>query len=173
MHTIQILANNLLYDLSQPAIPTDEVDPEQIARPRPWEMGSIARFILFIGACSSLFDYSTYLMMLYVFHCWAPERAALFHTGWFVESLLTQTLIIHLIRTQKIPFVQSRASPPLLATTATIMVIGVLLPSTPVGAYLGFVALPALYWPLLALTLILYVLLTQAVKTWLVRRSWV
>jgi Mg2+-importing ATPase len=173
MQPIQILTNNLLYDLSQTAIPTDEVDPEQIARPRPWEMGSIARFILFIGPCSSIFDYTTFLLLLYVFDCWAPEKSALFQTGWFVESLLTQTLIIHVIRTQKIPFVQSRASWPLIAMTATVMLIGVLLPATPVGAYLGFVALPALYWPLLALTLVLYVLLTQALKTWLVRRSWV
>ncbi len=173
MQPIQILTNNLLYDISQTAIPTDEVDPEQIARPRPWEIGSIARFILFIGPCSSIFDYTTFLLMLYVFDCWGLERSALFQTGWFVESLLTQTLIIHVIRTPRIPFVQSRASWPLIAMTAFIMLMGVLLPFTPVGTYLGFVALPALYWPLLVLTLVLYVLLTQAVKTWLVRRKWV
>ena len=101
MTPIQILTNNLLYDVSQTAIPTDAVDPEQIAKPRPWDIGSIAKFILFIGPCSSIFDYTTFLIMLYVFDAWAVEKAALFQTGWFVESLLTQTLIVHVIRTQQ------------------------------------------------------------------------
>src|SRR6185369_5148121 len=117
MTPIQILTNNLLYDLSQTAIPTDDVDPDQIAKPRPWDIGSLTKFILFIGPCSSVFDYTTFFMMLYVFNCWAVEKAPLFQTGWFVESLLTQTLIIHVIRTNKIPFIQSRASWPLIATT--------------------------------------------------------
>ena len=109
MTPIQILTNNLLYDVSQTAIPTDAVDPEQIAKPRPWDIGSIAKFILFIGPCSSIFDYTTFLIMLYVFNAWAVEKAPrLFQTGWFVESLLTQTLIVHVIRTHKIPFLQSR-----------------------------------------------------------------
>jgi Mg2+-importing ATPase len=173
MTPIQILTNNLLYDVSQTAIPTDDVDPEQIAKPRPWEIGSISRFILFIGPCSSIFDYTTFLMMLYVFKAWPIEKAPLFQTGWFVESLLTQTLIIHVIRTRKVPFLQSRASWPLTATTVAIMSIGVLIPFTPIGPYLGFTTLPSLYWLLLALTLLAYVLLTQAVKTWLIRRAWV
>jgi Mg2+-importing ATPase len=173
MTPIQILTNNLLYDVSQTAIPTDEVDPEQIAKPRPWEISSIARFILFIGPCSSIFDYTTFLIMLYVFKAWPVGKAPLFQTGWFVESLLTQTLIIHVIRTRKVPFLQSRASVPLTAMTAVIMLIGVLIPFTPVGSYLGFTTLPPLYWLLLALTLLAYVLLTQGVKTWLIRRAWV
>ncbi len=173
MMPIQILTNNLLYDISQTAIPTDEVDPEQIARPRPWEMGSIARFILFIGPCSSIFDYTTFLMMLYVFNCWGLDKAPVFQAGWFVESLLTQTLIVHIIRTNKIPFVQSRASWPLIVMTVAIMSVGVVLPLTPLGAYLGFGALPGPYWPLLALTLLLYVVLTQMVKRWLIRRMWI
>ena len=173
MTPIQILTNNLLYDISQTAIPTDEVDPEQIAKPRPWDMGSLTRFILFIGPCSSIFDYTTFLMMLYVFRCWPVEKAALFQTGWFVESLLTQTLIIHVIRTNRIPFIQSRASWPLMATTAAIMTIAALLPMSPIGPYLGFTPLPHLYWPLLALTLVCYMVLTQTVKTWLIRRRWV
>ena len=138
MAPIQILTNNLLYDFSQVPIPADDVDPEQIAKPRPWHMGEIARFILFIGPCSSIFDYTTYLMMLYVFNCWDPANASLFQTGWFVESLLTQTLIIHIIRTNRIPFLQSRASWPLMVTTAIIMAIGVWLPSSPIGHWLGF-----------------------------------
>ena len=173
MIPIQILTNNLLYDVSQTAIPTDHVDPEQIAAPRPWDIGSITRFILFIGPCSSIFDYTTFFMMLYVFNAWAVDKAALFQTGWFVESLLTQTLIIHVIRTRKRPFLQSRASGPLIAMTAVIMSVGVLIPFTPIGPYLGFTRLPPLYWPLLALTLLAYMLLTQAVKTWLIRRAWV
>jgi P-type Mg2+ transporter len=173
MTPIQILTNNLLYDVSQTAIPTDEVDPEEIAKPRPWDIGSLAKFILLIGPCSSIFDYTTFLMMLYVFNAWVVEKAALFQTGWFVESLLTQTLIIHVIRTRKIPFLQSRASGPLMAMTAVIMAIGVLIPFTPVGAYLGFTMLPTLYWLLLTLTLLTYMVLTQGVKTWLIRRAWV
>jgi len=173
MTPIQILTNNLLYDFSQVAIPTDDVDPEQIAKPRPWSMGAISRYILFIGPCSSVFDYVTFFMMLYVFGCWDPANASLFQTAWFVESLLTQTLIIHVIRTNRIPFFQSHASWPLIATTVTVMAIGASLPFSPVGPLLGFVPLPLLYWPLLALILLGYGLLTQAVKTWLLRKSWV
>ena len=173
MLPIQILTNNLLYDVSQTAIPTDDVDPDEIARPRPWNIGALARFILFIGPCSSVFDYTTFLIMLYVFKAWAVERAPLFQTGWFVESLLTQTLVIHVIRTRKVPFLQSRASWPLIAMTALIMSVGVLIPLTPLGSYLGFTRLPFLYWPLLALTLLAYMFLTQGVKAWLIRRVWV
>jgi len=111
--------------------------------------------------------------MLWVFDCWDPSRARLFQTGWFVESLLTQTLVIHVIRTQRIPFLQSRASPALLATTATIMAIGVYLPFSPLASALHFVALPRAYWPLLAATLFAYMVLTQAVKVWLLRRRWI
>jgi P-type Mg2+ transporter len=180
MAPIQILANNLLYDISQTAIPTDDVDPEQVEKPRPWDIRQLTRFIVFLGPCSSIFDYTTFLMMLYVFKCWnvaTPEAAAhsesLFQTGWFVESLLTQTLIIHVIRTNKIPFLQSQPSWPLMVMSVIIMAVGIAIPFTPVGDYLGFTALPPLYWPLLALTLLCYVLLTQLVKTWLLRRKWI
>jgi Mg2+-importing ATPase len=175
MAPMQILTNNLLYDFSQVPIPGDNVDPEQVARPRPWHMGEIARYILCIGPCSSLFDYTTYLMMLFVFNCWAPTAAneSLFRTGWFVESLLTQTLIIHIIRTNRIPFLQSRASWPLVFTTVLIMGIGMWLPSSPIAGALEFVPLPPLYWPLLAITLFCYVLLTQGVKAWMIRRGWI
>ena len=173
MAPIQILTNNLLYDVSQVPIPTDDVDPEQIAAPRPWSMHDLTRFILFIGPCSSLFDYTTYFIMLYVFGCWDPARASLFQTGWFVESLLTQTLIIHVIRTNRIPFLQSRASVALSATTVGIMLVGVWLPSSPLAPALRLTHLPHLYWPLLALTLLAYVTLTQVVKTWLHHRGWI
>jgi P-type Mg2+ transporter len=173
MTPLQILTNNLLYDCSQVPIPTDEVDPELISRPRPWDMSAISRFILFIGPCSSIFDYTTFFMMLYVFGCWDPAQASLFQTGWFVESLLTQTLIIHVIRTNRIPFLQSWASWPLIVTTAVIMLIGAWLPFSPIAPALGFTSLPPLYWPLVALTLLGYVLLTQVVKGWLFRKNWV
>ncbi len=180
MAPIQILANNLLYDISQTAIPTDEVDAEQIEKPRPWDIRQLTRFIIFIGPCSSIFDYTTFLMMLYVFNCWnisTPDAAAhsvsLFQTGWFVESLLTQTLIIHVIRTNRIPFLQSRASWPLIFTSACILAIGIAIPLSPLGSYLGFTPLPSLYWPLIVLTLLSYGALTQLVKTWLLGMKWI
>jgi len=180
MAPIQILFNNLLYDVSQTAIPTDDVDPEQLEKPCPWNVRQLQRFILFIGPCSSVFDYTTYFMMLSLFHCWnvsTPEAALqsehLFQTGWFVESLLTQTLIIHIIRTNRIPFLQSRASWPLLVTSSLIVALGVSLPFSPLGEYLGFVALPPLYWPLLILSIVGYVTLTQLVKMWLLKRKWI
>jgi len=191
---IQILTNNLLYDFSQVPIPTDNVGSQQTAKPRPWNMGEIAKFIVFIGPISSIFDYTTFAMMWFVFKCsqlglvpppelverFAPAvkpddtyAAALFHTGWFVESLMTQTLIIHVIRTNLIPFIQSRASWQLTMTTLLIMGIGMYLPYSPLASTLGFVPLPPLYWLLLLLTLLCYVGLTQVIKTWLVRRAWV
>jgi len=180
MTPIQILANNLLYDVSQTAIPTDEVDPEQVKRPSPWDIGQLTRYILFIGPCSSLFDATTFLMMLYVFNCrdiGDPQAAArsesLFQSGWFVESLLTQTLIIHVIRTNRIPFLQSRPSWPLLAMSAMIMTIGITLPASDLGAALGLSPLPWLYWPLLGLSLAGYVILTQVVKMWLLGKGWI
>ena len=175
MDPLQILTNNLLYDFSQVPIPADDVDPEQIARPRPWHMGEIARYILFIGPCSSVFDYTTYLMMLYLFGCWDPANKVVFQAGWFIESLLTQTLIIHIIRTNRIPFLQSRASWPLIFTTVMVMGLGMWLPWSPIGPSLfpdldGF---PGWYWPLLVVTLFCYVLLTQGVKSWIIRKGWV
>ncbi len=173
MIPIQILTNNLLYDFSQVAIPTDDVDPEQVAKPKPWSMNAISRYILFIGPCSSVFDYVIFFVMLYGFGCWDPANASLFQTAWFVESLLTQTLIIHVIRTNRIPFIQSHASWPLIATTVTVMAIGASLPFSPIGPLLGFTPLPLLYWPVLTLILLGYVVLTQAVKAWLLGKGWV
>jgi len=173
MAPIQVLTNNLLYDFSQVPIPTDAVDEEQVARPRPWNIDEIRRFILFIGPISSIFDYTTFFVMLYVFNCWDSSRASVFQTGWFVESLMTQTLIIHVIRTNKIPFIQSRASVPLTLTTLCVMAFGIWLPYSPVGPSLGFAHLPGLYWPILGLTLLAYVSLTQAVKVLLLRKRWI
>ena len=174
MQPIQVLTNNLLYDFSQVPIPTDNVGPQQITKPRPWAMGEIAKFIMFIGPISSIFDYTTYCLMWFFFKCSslglaAPPAlaarfaqpldadhtyaAALFSTGWFVESLMTQTLIVHVIRTNLIPFIQSRASWQLTMTTIAIMGIGAWLPFSPVARFLGFVPLPWQFWPFLAITL--------------------
>lgn len=164
MLPIQVLTNNLLYDFSQTTIPTDEVDAEWLVKPRKWAIDKIRRYIFFIGPISSIFDYVTFFIMLVVFKGLA--NPALFRTGWFVESLFSQTLIIHIIRTNKLPFIQSRPSKALLATSIAIVAIGAALPYSPLASILGFVALPAAYWPFLALSLLLYVLLTQKVKTW-------
>jgi len=168
MRPIQVLTNNLLYDFSQTTIPTDKVDADWLTKPRKWEIGRILRFILFIGPISSLFDYLTFFMMLYVFNCW--HNPALFQTGWFVESLFTQTLIIHVIRTNKIPFLQSWASWPLILSSVIIVAVGAGLTVSPLAGALGFVPLPLLYWLLLAIILVCYVVLTQLVKTWFYRR---
>ena len=168
MLPIQVLTNNLLYDFSQTTIPTDEVDAEWLTKPRKWAIGNISRFILFIGPISSIFDYVTFFMMLYVFNCW--QNPAMFHTGWFVESLFTQTLIIHVIRTNKIPFVQSRASTPLILSSIIIIAVGAWLTVSPLAQTLGFVRLMPRYWLLLGLILAGYAVLTQLVKSWFVRR---
>ncbi len=167
MRPIQVLTNNLLYDFSQTTIPTDEVDADWLTKPRKWEIGRILRFVLFIGPISSIFDYLTFFMMLYVFNCW--HNPTLFHAGWFVESLFTQTLIIHVIRTNKIPFLQSWASWPLILTSVIIVAVGAWLTVSPLVGALGFVPLPPLYWLLLAIILVCYVVLTQLIKTWFFR----
>ncbi|HME24540.1 MAG TPA: magnesium-translocating P-type ATPase [Acetobacteraceae bacterium] len=168
MAPIQVLTNNLLYDFSQTTIPTDNVDEEFLASPRRWDISNIFKFMMFIGPISSIFDYATYGMMLFMFHAWT--NAPLFQTGWFVESLLTQTLIIHIIRTARVPFVESHASPALITTTIIICAVGIALPFTWAGSALGFVPLPWLYWPLVAAMLLAYAVLTHLVKVWFVRR---
>jgi Mg2+-importing ATPase len=173
MAPIQVLTNNLLYDVSQVPIPSDAVDDEQVSGPRPWNINEITRFIFFIGPISSIFDYSTFFVMLWVFNCWDPARAHVFQTGWFVESLMTQTLIIHVIRTNRIPFLQSRASLPLILTTVAVMAFGIWLPYSPVASSLGFTELPRLYWPILGATLLAYMILTQLVKMWLLKKKWI
>jgi Mg2+-importing ATPase len=173
MLPIQVLTNNLLYDFSQTAIPTDEVDADWVNKPRKWAIGELRRFILYIGPISSIFDYATYFIMLFIYGALAhPDLAhqALFHTGWFVESLFTQTLIIHVIRTKKIPFIQSRASKSLIFASLAIVAVGAYLPYSPLAGWLGFTPLPWSYWLWLLAMLIIYVILTQIIKTWFYRK---
>jgi Mg2+-importing ATPase len=181
MAPIQVLVNNLLYDVSQVGIPLDHVDEEYLAKPRKWNIKSIRNFMVFIGPMSSIFDYATFFLMLYFFGCvafsapgTAPEQKTylerLFHTGWFVESLLTQTLIVHIIRTYRIPFVQSRASKPMLFTTLVIMGVGLWLPFSPLARFLSFTPLPPTYFIWLTGFLIIYGVLTHSVKMWFARR---
>jgi Mg2+-importing ATPase len=175
MTPIQVLTNNLLYDISQTGIPTDRVDPEFLQKPRRWDIGFLKRFMLVIGPMSSIFDYATFFLMLYFFKCalfGKPETTPamnvyyerLFHTGWFVESLLTQTLIVHIIRTNKIPFFQSRASGTMTLATLSVMAIAAVLPYSPLAPLLGLVPLPPIYWVWIAGFLLAYSVLTHTVK---------
>ncbi len=166
MKPIQILTNNLLYDFSQTAIPSDQVDPEWLTRPRKWALGDLRRFITVIGPISSIFDYLTFGLMWFVFKANSLETQSLFQTGWFVESIFTQTLIVHVIRTNKIPFLQSRASRQLTMTSLVIVAIAAFLPYSPLGPALGLVPLPGLFWPFLFVFMLGYMALTQLIKTW-------
>ncbi len=170
MLPIQLLVQNLLYDVSQVSIPWDDVDPDYLKQPRKWDASGIARFMVFIGPISSVFDVVTFLVMWNVFHANTVAKQSLFQSGWFVVGLLTQTLIVHMIRTQHIPFIQSRAATPVILLTASIMALGIYLPFSPVGEHLGMVPLPPAYFIWLAVILSSYCLLTQVVKTIYIRR---
>jgi Mg2+-importing ATPase len=170
MLPVQILLNNLLYDFSQTSVATDNVDPEYVEKPRKWDIGNIGRFMIYIGPISSIFDYATFFALYYVFNARTEADAGLFQTGWFVESLLSQTLIVHVIRTGKIPFIQSQASLPLIVATVSICLIGIWLPTSSFATALGFAPLPAGYWFALTAILLAYLTLTQLVKSWLIRK---
>jgi P-type Mg2+ transporter len=181
MQPVQILLNNLLYDFSQTGIPSDRVDGEQIVKPRKWDVGNIKWFMMVIGPISSIFDYATFALMWFVFKSnmfvdpAAGEAAKnhavqLFQTGWFVESLLTQTLIVHIIRTGKIPFLQSRASNPMMLSTLAVVAAAVWLPYSPFAPLFGMVPLPPLFFLWIALFLLTYGTITHAMKTWFFKR---
>jgi len=166
MLPIQILLNNFLYDLSQVAIPSDEVDKDYISKPRPWQVKSIRRFMFYIGPISSIFDFATFGVLYFIFRAAQP----LFHTGWFIESLCTQTLVIHIIRTGKIPFIESRPSKFLIFTSILIITIGILIPFSPLAKPFGFVSPPPLYFLALFIMVTIYLFLVQVVKKWFVRK---
>jgi Mg2+-importing ATPase len=170
MLAIQILINNLLYDISQISLPWDRMDEEWLKKPRQWGIRGMARFTVLIGPISSIFDITTYLGMWFIFRANSLATQSLFQTAWFVESLLTQTLIVHMIRTEKIPFIQSTATKPVLLLTSFIMLVGCVIPFTPFGKAVGMVHLPVGYWPFLVVTLLAYCLLTQFCKVLYIRK---
>lgn len=170
MLPLQILTQNLLYDVSQSSIPWDTMDKDFLEKPKKWEAESIKKFMLYIGPLSSIFDYMTFAVMFFIFKANTPENQSLFQTGWFVEGLLSQTLIVHIIRTKKIPFIQSWATAPVVALTSLIMLIGIMIPFTPIAAYLKMQPLPLSYFPYLIGILTGYCILTQFVKQWFIKK---
>jgi Mg2+-importing ATPase len=166
MAPVQVLLNNLLYDFSQTALATDSVDEAYLARPRKWDIGNIGRYMLAFGPISSVFDYATFFVLLFVFHA----RDSLFQSGWFIESVLSQTLIVHVIRTAGVPFVDSRPSAALLATTIAVCAVALWLPFSGLAGWLGLTPLPLAFWPWLAAILVSYFALAQIAKHALLRR---
>jgi Mg2+-importing ATPase len=170
MLPLHLMILDLLYHVSQLSIPWDRLDRDYLEKPRKWEAADIARFMIFVGPASSVFDITTFCLMWFVFGASSPDHQALFQSGWFVESLLSQTLIVHMIRTRKIPFLQSAAAPPVLVLTAAVIVVGILIPFSPLGASVGLQPLPPSYFAWLVATLVAYCALTQVIKWIYVRR---
>ena len=170
MLPVQILIQNLLYDISQTSIPWDTMDAEYLEKPRKWEAGGIARFMLFIGPISSVFDYATFAIMFFFYKASTPEHQSLFQSGWFIEGLLSQTLIVHMIRTRKIPFIQSWATVPVVVLTTLVMAAGIYIPFSSFAPALHFQSLPGSYFVWLAGILICYCVLTQIVKGWFINK---
>lgn len=170
MLPVQILVQNLLYDVSQISIPWDKMDEDFLEQPKKWDASGIKRFMLYIGPISSIFDYITFAVMFFVFKANNPAHQSLFQSGWFIEGLLSQTLIVHMIRTRKIPFIQSWATAPVVALTSAIMVIGILIPFSPFAGALKMEQLPLSYFPWLIAILASYCILTQWVKGWYIKR---
>jgi Mg2+-importing ATPase len=166
MMPIQILMNNFLYDMSQTSIPTDNVDEEYIERPRPWNIRSIKRFMILIGPVSSIFDFITFDVLWFIFHAQQP----VFTTGWFLESLCTQTLVIHVIRTGKIPFIESKPSKFLILTSILIITVGIILPFSPLAGPLDFVTPPPFYFLALFVIVLVYLFTVQFVKNMVVKK---
>ncbi len=170
MLPLQLLVQNLLYDIAQTGIPFDRVDAELVSRPLKWDAAGIGRFMVFFGPISSLFDFATFAVLWWVFGANSPATQGLFHSGWFVVGLLTQTLVVHMIRTPSLPFIQSRASPALLVMTAVVVAAGLWLPMGPLAAHFGLQALPPSFFGWLAAILVGYALLTTLMKRYYIRR---
>ncbi|MBM5611896.1 magnesium-translocating P-type ATPase [Listeria seeligeri] len=175
MLSLHLLLQNLLYDSSQLTLPWDKMDRSFLKKPHAWEQKGMLRFILCIGPVSSIFDIATFLIMWFVFSANTVAEQALFHSGWFVVGLLTQTLVVHMIRTEKIPFIQSRATAPVMISTLIVMSLGLIIPFTGFGHSIGFVSLPGSYFPWLVLVLVGYMATMQVVKTLYIRkfREWI
>ncbi len=163
----QILLNNLIYDASQTAIPSDSIDPEEQVQPSRWDIRGIERFMIVFGPISSIFDYLTFGLLLVVLG--ANETA--FHTGWFIESLATQVLVIFAIRTRRRPFWKSRPSRPLMLAAVAAVAVAVLLPLSPLGGLLGFSPLPLLFWIALPCLVVLYLAIVEGAKEFVYRLS--
>ncbi|MFE3760346.1 magnesium-translocating P-type ATPase [Streptomyces sp. NPDC059104] len=174
MLAIMLLVQNLVYDIAQLATPWDRMDEEYLRKPRNWDAKGIFRFMVTIGPISSIFDIAMFVIMWNVFSANSEAAQSLFQSGWFIEGLLSQTLVVHMIRTRKIPFLQSRASWPVMVMTVLAVLTGLWLPFSPLAPSLGFVALPASYFPWLIVVLLAYCTLTQLVKTWYIRtfKTW-
>lgn len=170
MLAIHLLIQNLMYDLSQLALPWDKMDKEFLRKPRKWDAKNIGRFMLWVGPTSSLFDITTFYVMWHVFAANSVEHQALFQSGWFIEGLLSQTLVVHMLRTQKIPFIQSRATLPVMLMTGLVMLLGICIPFSPLGHAVGLVPLPWAYFPWLVATLFGYCVVTQGMKRFYMRR---
>ncbi len=170
MLPLQLLLQNLLYDISQTGIPFDNVAPEQVAKPLQWNPGGIGRFMVFSGPVSSVFDIATFALMWWVFHANTVGQQTLFQSGWFVVGLLTQTLVVHMIRTPKLPFLQSRAATPLLVMTLLIMAAGIFVPMGPLAGYFRLQPLPPAFFNWLAGILLAYCVLTTVMKHFHIRR---
>lgn len=170
MLPIHLLVQNLLYDISQISIPWDKMDAEFIETPRKWDASGISRFLFFVGPTSSIFDYVTFFVMYFVFKANTPEHQSLFQSGWFIEGLLSQTLIVHMIRTRKIPFIQSSATTPVVVLTLVIMAVGIYIPFSPFASAFKLQALPWTYFPVLFVILLAYSLSVQVVKVWYMKR---
>lgn len=170
MLPMQLLVQNLVYDFSQSAIPFDHVDPELLTQPQRWNPADVGRFMVFFGPISSIFDITTFVVMWKVFGANTPERQALFQSGWFVVGLLTQSLIVHMIRTMRIPFIQSRAAWPVSLMTLVVVAVGIYLPMGVLAPYFKLEPLPGLYFVFLVAVLLAYMGLTQVMKKWYIRR---
>jgi len=170
MLPLQLLVQNLLYDISQIAIPFDNVDPELVQQPQRWRPQELGRFMVVFGPVSSVFDICTFALMWWVYGATTDSQQALFQAGWFVEGLATQTLIVHMIRTAKLPFVQSRAATPLLVTTVMVVICGMVLVMEPPAPLFKFAPLPLSYFAWAALIVLGYVALTQVVKRLYIQR---
>jgi Mg2+-importing ATPase len=169
MLPLHLLVQNLLYDISQTGIPFDDVDDDLVRAPLKWNPADIGRFMLFFGPISSVFDITTFAVMWWVFKADTVAQQTFFQSGWFVVGLLTQTLIVHMIRTPKLPFVESRAAAPLMAMTAAIMVVGIWLPMGPLAGHFKLQPLPPTYFLWLAGILLGYAVLTSVMKRLYVR----